>query len=79
MKRLTIERCPGIELIVAFADQGEDHHGGIYQASNFVYTGTSEIVRLFKHKDTETILHNRAVICERLPITFWTRRKSSAL
>ena len=61
MKRLTIERCPGIELIVAFADQGEDHHGGIYQASNFVYTGTSEIVRLFKHKDTETILHNRAV------------------
>ena len=39
----------------------ENHHGGIYQASNFLYTGTTEIGRLFKHKLTGRILHNRAV------------------
>ena len=59
--KLLRKRCPGIELVVAFADQGENHHGGIYQASNFVYTGTTEIGRLFKHKLTGRILHNRAV------------------
>jgi hypothetical protein len=34
----------GIELIVAFADEGENHHGGIYQASNFVYKGSADAV-----------------------------------
>jgi hypothetical protein len=32
--KLLRKRCPGIELIVAFADRAENHHGGIYQASN---------------------------------------------
>ena len=59
--KLMRKRCPGIELIVAFADQGENHHGGIYQAANFVYTGESEPGRLFRHKATGRILHNRAV------------------
>jgi hypothetical protein len=59
--KLLLRRCPGIELIVAFADQGENHHGGIYQASNFVYTGMTEVGRLFKHRLTGRILHNRAV------------------
>ena len=59
--KLLRKRCPGIELIVAFADQGENHHGGIYQASNFIYTGESEPGRMFRHKATGRILHNRAV------------------
>jgi hypothetical protein len=29
----------GIKLIVSFADQTQGHHGGIYQATNWVYTG----------------------------------------
>jgi hypothetical protein len=32
---------PGIRLIVSYADPYEDHHGGIYQAMNWVYTGTT--------------------------------------
>lgn len=32
---------PGIRLVVSYADPAEGHHGGIYQASNFVYTGTT--------------------------------------
>ena len=39
----------------------ENHHGGIYQASNFVYTGMSEPGRMFRHRATGRILHNRAV------------------
>jgi hypothetical protein len=32
---------PGLRLIVSFADPNEGHHGGIYQAGNWIYTGTS--------------------------------------
>lgn len=30
-----------LKLIVSFADQSKGHHGGIYQATNWIYTGTS--------------------------------------
>lgn len=32
---------PGLRLIVSFADPNEGHHGGIYQACNWIYTGRS--------------------------------------
>ena len=32
---------PGLRLIVSFADPDQGHHGGIYQATNWVYLGTS--------------------------------------
>lgn len=31
----------GIKVVVSFADTNENHHGGIYQASNWIYTGIS--------------------------------------
>ena len=33
--------CPGLRLIVSFADPKQGHHGGIYQAGNWIYTGAS--------------------------------------
>ena len=30
---------PGLRLVVSFADSGEGHHGGIYQAGNWIYSG----------------------------------------
>lgn len=33
--------CPGTRLVVSFADPNEGHHGGIYQAGNWLYTGLS--------------------------------------
>jgi len=30
---------PGLRLVVSFADQSQGHHGGIYQAGNWVYNG----------------------------------------
>ena len=33
------KQCPGIKLIVSYADDGQGHHGGIYQATNWIYNG----------------------------------------
>jgi hypothetical protein len=33
---------PNLKMIVSFADEGQGHHGGIYQATNWIYTGGSE-------------------------------------
>ncbi len=33
--------CPGIRLVISFADSGEGHHGGIYQAGGWLYLGES--------------------------------------
>lgn len=32
---------PGLQLIVSFADSAQNHHGGIYQAMNWIYAGQS--------------------------------------
>lgn len=33
---------PGMRLVVSFADPKEGHHGGIYQAGNWIYAGTTD-------------------------------------
>lgn len=33
---------PGLRLIVSFADPEQGHHGGIYQAGNWIYAGRSK-------------------------------------
>ncbi len=32
---------PGLKLVVSFADTNQNHHGGIYQAGNWIYSGKS--------------------------------------
>lgn len=32
---------PGLRLVVSYADQGQGHHGGVYQAGNWIYRGLS--------------------------------------
>lgn len=32
-------QSPGLRLIVSFADSGQGHHGGIYQAGGWIYVG----------------------------------------
>jgi len=34
-------RCPGIRLVVSFADADQGHYGGIYQAGGWLYLGLS--------------------------------------
>lgn len=33
---------PGVRLVVSYADTAQGHHGGIYQAGNWIFTGTSK-------------------------------------
>lgn len=40
--RFLRKQCPGLRLIISFADPAHGHHGGICQATNWVYTGTSD-------------------------------------
>lgn len=37
--RFLKKACPNIRLVVSFADSMQGHHGGIYQATNWIYTG----------------------------------------
>ena len=49
---------PGLQLIVSYADPEQGHHGGIYQACNWIYTGPSgKAIKIFykgkwSHKKT---------------------------
>lgn len=36
------KQAPGVKLIVSYADPEQGHHGGIYQATNWIYSGKSQ-------------------------------------
>lgn len=40
--RLIKKRYPALQLLVSFADCAQNHYGGIYQASGWIYVGTIE-------------------------------------
>ncbi|WP_439891589.1 hypothetical protein ACS7SF_02820 [Ralstonia sp. 25C] len=40
--RMLLQQSPGLRLIVSYADPAQGHHGGIYQAGNWLYMGSSE-------------------------------------
>jgi hypothetical protein len=33
------QKCPELRLVVSYADADQNHHGGIYQATNWIYDG----------------------------------------
>lgn len=39
--KMLARECPGIRLVVSFADTEQGHHDGIYQATNWIYAGQS--------------------------------------
>lgn len=39
--RFLKKQSPGLRLVVSFSDPAEGHHGGIYQACNWIYSGKS--------------------------------------
>lgn len=57
--RLLRRQSPGLRLIVSYADPAHGHHGGIYQASNWLYIGlTSREASLRVHG---RVMHGRSV------------------
>lgn len=51
--------CPGLRVIVSYADENQGHLGTIYQAGNWAYTGQSAAVPLYRSPDGKYI-HDRA-------------------
>lgn len=52
--RILKRHSPNLRMLISFADQtAQGHHGGIYQAMNWIYLGTSEYVAGF-------IVHGKA-------------------
>ena len=41
-RKLLVRKCPGLRVIVSFADPYHDHIGTIYQADNWYYLGTTD-------------------------------------
>lgn len=39
--RMLKQQSPGVRMLISYADPKESHHGGIYQAMNWTYVGTS--------------------------------------
>lgn len=54
-------QSPGLRLVVSFADPVQGHHGGIYQAGNWLYLGTSAPSHLWRVRATGELLHQRMV------------------
>jgi len=52
------QKCPGIKLIVSFADTTQGHHGGIYQATNWTYTGLTASTTVYRDP-TGKLWHGR--------------------
>lgn len=46
--RFLKSKCPGLRLVVSYADPAQGHHGGIYQGAGWVYVGRSTEVRGFE-------------------------------
>lgn len=40
--KLLKRKCPGMRIVVSFADPAQGHHGGIYQASGWVFLGATQ-------------------------------------
>lgn len=77
--RMLRQQSPGIRLLVSYADPEQDHHGGVYQAANWVYVGRSKaqpevmVNGLVMHKRTANSLFGSIKGLERSPI-FWKHK-----
>lgn len=53
-------QCPGLRLIVSFADPAQGHVGGIYQGGNWIYAGQSAPSNVYRDKNGK-LWHQRMV------------------
>jgi hypothetical protein len=60
-----VSRClkllPAPKIVISYSDMAQGHHGYVYQACNFIYTGISHIqkdvkIRGLEHKHSRTIM-----------------------
>jgi hypothetical protein len=54
-----IERRKRFSLLVSYADPAAGHHGGIYQASNWIYVGQSSSKARYINKSADLVMSQR--------------------
>ncbi len=58
--RMLRKFCPGLKLVISYADANQGHVGAIYQAGNWIYTGESASVPIYIGKSGR-VYHDRSV------------------
>ena len=69
------KNSPSLRLIVSFADPSEGHHGGIYQAGNWIYTGKQPDSSEYLAPDGKT-WHGRMIKAKGWTTCHGVRRKT---
>jgi len=59
--RLLRKLCPKLRVIVSYADPEQDHHGGIYQAGNWLYVGETKPIEWFVDTTTGKRIHTKTL------------------
>lgn len=59
--RLLQKVCPKLRVIVSYADPEQGHHGGIYQAGNWVYLGQTALIEWFVDTRTGKRIHTKTL------------------
>lgn len=52
---------PGIKILVSYSDPAQGHHGGIYQAAGWIYSGLTPPDTQYRDEATGRIYHSRNV------------------
>lgn len=60
--RMLKKQSPKLKCLISYADPAQNHHGGIYQAMNWVYTGTTPPGRGLK--DSRGKIHHSRVVSD---------------
>lgn len=73
--RMLRQNQPGLRLVVSYADPAENHHGGIYQATNWLYVGDTkpDFAIIDKHGKR---WHSRMVSASGYKTSFGVRRRA---
>ena len=58
--KISRHSLPGLRLIVSYADKDQNHHGGIYRATNWIYEGLFGVGTLGIHCEGKKV-HPRSV------------------
>jgi len=58
--RILKQKCPRLRMIVSYSDPREGHHGGIYQAGNWVYVDTTSSVTEYELSNGRWV-HKRTI------------------
>jgi hypothetical protein len=54
-------KCPGLRLVISYADPDQDHYGVIYQAGNWIYLGETKPCTHYILKSTGKMIHSKTL------------------